>query len=317
MSEAEVNEKVAKDTKEFPSICSKTGRYEDYCIDSLRRITGSPARRVSSGSFSQLTETVMPNSYLPPETLDYTIDLLHGESDTLKQCCLVSKSWVPRTRKHLFADIKFRFPSDLELWKKMFPDVANSPARYARTLLLGYSGPITASGGEESGWIRAFSRVKSLDLNNGNRFLGASGASLTPFHKFSPTLKSLRVGFTLIPHPGLFDLICSFPLLEDLSLKGHDRDDPHGSQTVTPSTSPALTGSLDFHVLGGAGRITRQLLELPNGLHFRKLALSWDQKTDPSWIAELVGKCSRTSNASILLLPSVVRAFISAPSPIA
>ncbi|KAF9644347.1 hypothetical protein BDM02DRAFT_3103092, partial [Thelephora ganbajun] len=49
--------------------------------------------------------TVHP--YLPPETLDYIVDFLHDNRETLEQCCLVSKSWVPRARKHLFADIKF------------------------------------------------------------------------------------------------------------------------------------------------------------------------------------------------------------------
>jgi len=236
----------------------------------------------------------MPYSYLPAETLDHIIDLLHDESETLKQCCLVSKSWVPRTRKHLFADIKFNSPSHLESWQKTFPDVGNSPAYYTRTLFVGCTRPITTSCAEEDGWIQAFSRVRSLDVNNGKQFFGGSEVSLTPFNKISPTLKSLRVDSTLVPHPGLFDLICSFPLLEDLSLEGRDRWPGTRSQTVTRSTSPALTGSLNYHVLGGAGKIARQLLELPNGLHFRKVALSWDNRTDPLWIAELVARCSHT-----------------------
>ena len=69
--------------------------------------------------------------------LDRIIDLLHDELETLKQCCLVSKSWVPRTRKNLFAEIEFRSESDLESWKKTFPDVANSPACQALTLSVG------------------------------------------------------------------------------------------------------------------------------------------------------------------------------------
>ena len=234
----------------------------------------------------------MSNPYLPTETLDHIVDLLQNDADTLERCCLVSKSWVPRTRKHLFANIKFHRPSGLERWKKRFPDAANSPAYYTRTLLVDCPHPITASGKEEGDWIRAFSRVRKLDVNNGKQ---AWDVFLAPFHEISPTLKSLHVGFTLIPHPGLFDLICSFPLLEDLSLEGHDRWlGPRESQTVTRLTSPALTGSLDFHTLGVVGKIARQLLDLPNGLHFRTLTLSWDQKTDLSWITELVVKCSHT-----------------------
>ena len=275
--------------------------------------------RAPSGSFGLLTETPMPNPYLPTETLDHTVDLLQNDADTLEQCCLVSKSWVPRTRRHLFANIKFHRPSDLERWKERFPDAANSPAYYTRTLLVHCSHPITASGTEDGDWIRAFSRVRRLDMNNGKQFLGASGVSLAPFHKFSPTLKSLHVGFTLIPHSGIFDLICSFPLLEDLSLEGHDRwfggDDPRESQTVTRLISPALTGSLDFHTLGVVGKIARQLLDLPNGLHFRTLTLSWNQKTDLSWITELVVKCSHTlESLDIAYAPG--RTFVCICTPI-
>ncbi|KAF9642570.1 hypothetical protein BDM02DRAFT_3105483, partial [Thelephora ganbajun] len=49
----------------------------------------------------------MSDPHLPPEVCDYIVDLLHNKPDTLGWCCLVSRSWIPRTRKHLFADIKF------------------------------------------------------------------------------------------------------------------------------------------------------------------------------------------------------------------
>ena len=48
----------------------------------------------------------MPNPHLPPETLDNIVGLLHDKPGALKECCLVSKPWVPRTRKHLFAEIR-------------------------------------------------------------------------------------------------------------------------------------------------------------------------------------------------------------------
>ena len=88
-----------------------------------------------------------------------------------------------------------------------------------------------------------------------------------------------------------------FPsLLEDLGLTGYNdpqfNGDPHGPQTVIPSTSPPPTGSLHFHLRGRVGRVARQLLDLPNGLHFKSLTLSWDHKADLWWITELVTRCS-------------------------
>ena len=278
-----------------------------------RWVGGDKKGEVSRGSFSHLSETVMSNPYLPPEILDHVFDFLHDESETLKGCCVVSKSWVPRTRRHLFAEIKFNWARDLALWEKTFPDVANSPAYYTRTLLVGFTQLRRASLVEDGGWIRAFSRVESLGVDNGGAaYIEACRVSLAPCHKFSPTLKSLRVGPILLPYPGFFDFICSFPLLEDLKLTGRDDprvedSNPHGPQAVAPSTSPVFTGSLDFQVCGGAGRTVRRLLELPNGLHFRKLVLSWDQ--DLRWIAELVVMCSHTLE-SLAITDTTICTFV-------
>ena len=49
----------------------------------------------------------MSDPCLPLEILDHTVDLLHDSPVTLKQCYLISKPWVPCTRKRLFANIEF------------------------------------------------------------------------------------------------------------------------------------------------------------------------------------------------------------------
>ena len=46
----------------------------------------------------------------PQEILDLIIDHLHDEPATLKTSCLVSKAWVQRARKHLFAHIVLDSP---------------------------------------------------------------------------------------------------------------------------------------------------------------------------------------------------------------
>jgi len=139
---------------------------------------------------------------------------------------------------------------------------------------------------------------KTLGCGQWNFYIEVLDDPLDPFYGFSSTLKSLHICPILLPFPHVFNLIFSFPLLEDLSLKGRDDswydDDPHGPQAAIPSTSPAFTGTLEFHILGGAGNAARQLLDLPNGLHFRNLALSWGRVEDLWWITELVVRCSHT-----------------------
>ena len=116
----------------------------------------------------------MSDPHLPEELLDNVVDLLYDERDALKSCCLVSKSWIPRTRKHLFAEVEFPRAENLESWKTAFPDPSTSPACYAKSLFFQYPDVITDADGEEGGLIRAFSRVVRVDMNvSGNpTFLG-------------------------------------------------------------------------------------------------------------------------------------------------
>ena len=234
----------------------------------------------------------MSDPHLPPEILDHILDLLHDRPEALKVCCLVSKSWVPRARRHLFVNIWFHSMGRLESWRKIFPDPANSPAHHTNTLSIGSPQVAIAANEGAGSWIQAFSRVASLNMCCS---LGQDlNVSLAPFLKFSPTLKSLRTHSIVLPCPHLFNLICSSPLLEDLTLTGEDRDNPHRPQTVVPSTSPAFTGSLELSLFGGMGSTARRLLDLPNGVHFRRLTLSLTCVEDLRWTMELVARCSGT-----------------------
>ena len=73
----------------------------------------------------------------PPETFNLTIDHLHDEPITLKSCCLVSKSWVPRARRNLFARVEINsYQRHIQLWMKSVPDPSNSPGHHTRILQL-------------------------------------------------------------------------------------------------------------------------------------------------------------------------------------
>lgn len=77
--------------------------------------------------------TATSNPYLPPELLDHFIHHLQDTKDVLKTCRLVSKSWIPGTRRHLFAHIKFCTANDLQSWKSTFPNPPTSPTHYTQT----------------------------------------------------------------------------------------------------------------------------------------------------------------------------------------
>ncbi|KAF9789340.1 hypothetical protein BJ322DRAFT_530596 [Thelephora terrestris] len=94
----------------------------------------------------------MSNRCIPPEICDHIVDFLHGDPNTLKQCCLCSRSWVPRTRKHLFAVVRL-YPQDIMRWKKTFLDPSNSPAHHTHTLSVNSLKAVTLADLTEGGWV--------------------------------------------------------------------------------------------------------------------------------------------------------------------
>ena len=242
----------------------------------------------------------MSTPYLPPEILDYILETLHDDHKTLRNCCVAAKSWISRTRKHLFADIKFSSSEDLELWKKTFPDPSNSPACHTHTLSVKFPQVIAGEDADDGSWIRTFSCVVRFDVDTRIPYLNDSKVSLSPFHGLSPVLKSLRVTSTKLPYSQIIRLIYSLPLLEDLALVIFgpiNDDDLHVDGTpaaIQPPSSPSFTGTLRLVLFQGMGPAVRRLLDLPNGLHFRKLTISLSKGDDVQWITALVVECLDT-----------------------
>lgn len=191
--------------------------------------------------------------------------------------------------KDLFTHVKFpKFGTTR--WSETFPDPLNSPAHHARVLSI--TSPPLIDALAVDGTQRTFCSVSSLNIKIIHRHDPA--LSLTQLHGFSPTLKSLHLSFSFLATPEIIGLICSFPLLEDLTLlcplvlgQGHE-------ERISPPTSPRLSGSLKFHFGRRVRYITRQLLDLPNGLHFKKIAVQMTAAEDVGFTIDLVSGCSET-----------------------
>ena len=228
---------------------------------------------------------------LPPEILGLIIDHLHDNQATLRVCCLVSKSWVPWVRGHLFVRIEFcTVDRPFQLWSKAFPEPDNSPAHHTRSLSIRRLHASTLEDSDASRGIRAFHRLETLDI----RTMGLYDrhVSFVPFHGLSPALRSLTLSYTLTSLSRVFNLICSFPLLEDLSLTSVSEGDTDGWDT--PLTSPIFTGSLHLEVAYGVWSTVRLLCGLPGGLHFSKVAVACHSDGDVKSTAGLVLRCSDT-----------------------
>ena len=100
----------------------------------------------------------MLTARLPAETRDNVVDFLRHSKHAFEACCLVSKSWIPRTRMYLFAHVAFPTVEHMRSWKRTFPDPSTSPACYVKTLSTVCFKPEDADA-DSGDWIRTFSRV--------------------------------------------------------------------------------------------------------------------------------------------------------------
>ena len=229
--------------------------------------------------------------FLPPEILDIVVDHLHEDPVTLKKCCVVSKSWVPRTRRHIFERVNFsaRRPSPA-MWAMKFPDPSNSPAHYTRTLTFAGINNIAADA-DVCRWIRAFHNVVHLRVTMAvGDWVVCGQMTLVPFYGLSPAVRSIYLECVYAPPSEVFDLLWSFPLLRDIELISCNLVSGAGTWT-TPLTSPPLTGSLELH---GWLAIVPRFLDLPNGLNFTKITSGCSTGADFKLGMDLVSACSGT-----------------------
>jgi len=257
------------------------------------------ARR-GNQNLTVLSETTMP--LLPPEILDSILEHLLDKPATLKNCCLISKLWLPRVRRHLFAHVRFGISVSPVLWRKAFPDPSSSPGHHTHTLSISFKPVITGTDTGASNWIHTFHNVVHLELS----FL--SWAPLALYGLF-PILRSLSLWCT----PFDFSLICSFPLLEDLALvvPASLMDVERSNATLA---SPKLTGTLILEACGKIRSAIRPLLDRPGGIHFSKIRVTFcKEEAEP--VSKLVSMCSKTLKSLTLFyhpsaFPSIIHTAV-------
>ena len=104
------------------------------------------------------------NPRLPAELLDHTVDLPRDERYALESCYLVSKSWVSRIRKHLFAEVEFLTPRDAQSLENCLSGSIHLPACYTKSLTMAKFPRVGIVGedGVVGDLIRSFTRVVYL-----------------------------------------------------------------------------------------------------------------------------------------------------------
>lgn len=223
---------------------------------------------------------------LPLETVDHIIDFV-GTPRALQACSLVAKSWVRRSRTHLFRDVVL---FSHRRWQKIMPVGDASPAVYTRTLTLAQG--ITPQGR----WIntdnlypflphlRDFKNVETLILDGWISSRFTEGGLKKYFGIFGPNLRSLELGGNKISPDSLLVLLGHLPNLENLSMK--ERIEEEEKITRAPATPPKLSGRLTTRV--PMENFPQVLCTIP--LRFREICLL-EHRHD---YQELVTACAKT-----------------------
>jgi len=225
---------------------------------------------------------------IPQEIIDEILDHLATDSAvaSLRSCSLVSKSWVPPCRRHLFHAVTFS-SRNMFRWLNAFPAPEESPSHHVRDLCarIGGRNRVPECFFEVIPW---FTNVEKVSL------LGFGGLSVQSpsLWGLPPSVTSLTIKTDMFTLVEIRDLLAWLPNLNDLSLSGYF---PVGR--VPLGIGPILRGRF-----GGGLRLLRgpanehtanMLLEIPTGLHFTEVEIRCKHKLLPS-TARLVDACSKT-----------------------
>ena len=221
---------------------------------------------------------------LPP-TRDPGPHCLHDELSALRACCLVSKSWVPRIRRHLLT-ISLRADLLSNRGCKLPHPLHARPPPFRFQ-----SGHYCNFGSASLGSLLHPYR-RSSSANH-----GALERPLLLFHSTtrttSPTLKSLYLSNSLPPpHSQRFSTSLVRFLFSEVCCCGCQIScDGKADKWNDLPASQKFTGSL---MLSGSNLdVTRRLLGFPGGLHFSKIRV-FCPIGGGNFPTELVPKCSDT-----------------------
>ena len=207
------------------------------------------------------TETVIPR--IPQEIIDEILDHLAADLTSLRSCALVSKSWLPSCRRHLFHTTFFN--SETAKWFETLQEPEDSPARHVRDLRFSIRGYYGAPE-KFFEYIPWFTNVEKVTLSGHGRY---QPLRVPWLWKLPQSVTSLTINTGVVTVAQIRDIIVQLPNLDDLSLSGSI---VAADKRTLVGIGAALRGRFcgQLRLLKGHTNedIVDMLLEVPTGLHF-------------------------------------------------
>ena len=230
---------------------------------------------------------------IPQDIVDEILDHLAADSDfeSLRACALVSRSWAPSCRRHLFhtADLTWLRVNG---WLYSFPLPEESPAHHFRVLRLTIRG---------NNWFPdkflehapRFTNVRELSLFGGEDYFGSRPPSRW---RLPESITSLTIdGSCGISFAAIWDIMAQLPKLDDLNLWG-DFIPVDRRALLEIGTVPRGRFGGELVVRGihyGNAEPMKLLSEIPTAFHFTKVEIYCARQYIPS-VIRLVERCRKT-----------------------
>jgi len=209
------------------------------------------------------------NARVPQELVEMMINHLRSDIGALKACCVVNKTWVARSRYHLFYQVEILDDTQLHSWASTFRYPANDVGGFVRRLHIAH--PRMLEDVSEFS-LEQFTNVEYFSLGDvpdpTARFQASGMINILPL---PTTLRSIRLCLERIQARGISSLFQRFRNLEDLSIVCPQRGI---EDAITLESSPKLWGELKIVANNDLTCFATLLGNLPNGIRFTRANIS-------------------------------------------
>jgi len=236
----------------------------------------------------------------PQEIFDYIIDNNQFEDEVLRTYSTVCKGWAIRSRSHLFAQIFFSTPDNLEMWRKAIPPTVDGPSQLVRVLYV-YSEVLPLVHGSQPldpylDHLSALTQVVGLVLGSYHDKVDL-GMAFQCFSGFRSSLRWIKLSSNSFRFEEMSRILEYFPNLEGLALWSPSSPRSSENEPFPPlrrASFPHLN-HLDFHLLSGSPSLELHILS-----GFAEASMDLEilsvlgPVSDPSVVQKLVDSSARS-----------------------
>ncbi|KAF9648878.1 hypothetical protein BDM02DRAFT_2041445 [Thelephora ganbajun] len=160
---------------------------------------------------------------LPQDVIDVLVDWVSvssvGQRDPhLRSCSLVARSWVQRSRQHLFYSVELASTSDISNWIENVRPGVGGVSGYVRKLWMNCNWDQWSQRFSSVEHLRSFTRVEELRLTYWRGGQATKEEVEEAFGGFGPSVRTLSISLPRGDPGSFLHLLSLFPHLNNLSI---------------------------------------------------------------------------------------------------